>query len=66
MNSSRAWEIDMDIKNTAKNSGDRNAKIVAEDANTKAPTVLTCIPGINPVTAPHKTPIKQANIRSNI
>lgn len=66
INSSRAWEIDMEIKNTARNSGDKKARIEADAAKTNAPTVLTWIPGINPVTAPQRTPIIQANIRSKI
>lgn len=56
----------MEIKSTPKNSGDRNASTVADDANTNAPTVLTCIPGINPVTAPQRTPNIQAIISSRI
>jgi hypothetical protein len=66
MNSSSAWEIAIDIKRTPRNSGDKKARKEAEEANTKAPTVLTCIPGIKPVTAPQKTPIMQANISSII
>jgi hypothetical protein len=56
----------IDIKSTPKNSGDRKASTVADEANTKAPTVLTCIPCIKPVTAPQETPKIQANIRSKI
>jgi len=66
INSSRAWEIDIEIKNTPRNSGDRKARMVADDAKVKAPTVLTWIPGINPVTAPQRTPMIQANMRSKI
>lgn len=66
INSKSAWEMDIDIKNTPKTSGDKNASAVADDANTKAPTVLTCIPGIKPVTAPQMTPIMQAKMRSKI
>jgi hypothetical protein len=56
----------IEIKSTPKNSGDTKASTVAVEANTKAPTVLTCIPGIKPVTAPQRTPRIQANIRSKI
>jgi len=56
----------MDIKNTPRKSGDREASMVDDDAKIKAPTVLTWIPGIKPVTAPQRTPIKQANIKSII
>ena len=66
MNSSSACEMAIDIRITPKNSGDKKASKEAEEANTKAPTVLTCIPGINPVTAPQRTPIMQANISSII
>jgi hypothetical protein len=31
----------IDINSTPKNSGDRKASTVADEANTKAPTVLT-------------------------
>jgi len=37
-----------------------------EDAKINAPTVLTWIPGINPVIVPHKTPIMHDKIRSMI
>ena len=66
INSSRAWDMAMDIRRTPRTSGDRKAKIVADDANTNAPTVLTWIPGTNPVKVPQRTPIMQAKIRSKI
>jgi hypothetical protein len=56
----------MEIRSTQRNSGDMKVKREADDAKTKAPTVLTCIPGIKPVTAPHITPKRQAAIRSKI
>ena len=58
--------MDIEIKNTARNSGETEFKRKFEEANIKAPTVLTCIPGIIPVTAPHVTPIRQAINRSKI
>lgn len=57
MNSMRAWDIDIEIKNTHKISGDKKVKRKTDELKTNAPTVLTWIPGITPVTAPHKTPI---------
>jgi hypothetical protein len=62
----REWEIDMEIKNTPKNSGVYEFKRYVEDAKINAPTVLTWIPGIIPVKTPHKTPIRQATNRSKI
>ena len=56
----------MDIKNTARNSSENtfNKKVV--EVNTKAPTVLTWMPGIIPVNAPQITPKMHANRRSKI
>ncbi len=59
-------EMDIEIKNIAKNSVDTDFKRKVEEAKINAPTVLTCIPGIIPVTAPHTTPIRHANNRSKI
>ena len=56
----------MEIKNTPKNSGVKKFNRKVEKAKINAPTVLTWIPGIIPVTAPHKTPIRHANNRSKI
>lgn len=66
INSSNAWEMDMEIRSTPRNSGERKDNTVADDAKVKAPTVLTWIPGINPVTAPQRTPKIQAKMRSKI
>lgn len=65
MNSNRAWAIDMENNKTHKNSGDKLFNRNGDEANKKAPAVFTWIPGIKPVKVPHKTPIKQAIIRSN-
>ena len=60
MNSIRAWAIDIATIRTQRNSGDRNVNKKLEDANSIAPAVLTCIPGIIPVVVPINIPIKQA------
>jgi hypothetical protein len=62
----KEWEIDMEIKNTPRNSGEKDLRRKVEKAKRNAPTVLTWIPGIIPVTTPHKTPIRHANNRSKI
>ena len=60
MNSIRACAIDIATIRTQRNSGDRNVNKKLEDANSIAPAVLTCIPGIIPVVVPINIPIKQA------
>ena len=42
------------------------SKRKVDEAKIKAPTVLTWIPGMIPVIAPHITPIKHANNISKI
>jgi hypothetical protein len=51
---------------THKNSGDTTLKSEVEDANSIAPAVLTCMPGIIPVVVPIAIPIKQAITNSII
>lgn len=58
--------MDMDNKSTPKNSGDRKVKREVDNVKTKTPTVLTWIPGIRPVIAPHITPNIQAKSKSKI
>ena len=60
------WDMDIEIKNTPRYSGENEVRRNDEDAKTNAPTVLTWIPGIIPVTAPQTTPIMHAIIRSKI
>ena len=52
--------MDIEIKNIVKNSIETEFRRKVEQAKINAPTVLTWIPGIMPVTAPHKTPIRHA------
>jgi len=40
------WEMDIEIKNTPRNSGENEVKREDEEAKTNAPTVLTWTPGI--------------------
>lgn len=65
-NSIRACAMDIATKNTHRNSGEKIPSKNADEAKIIAPAVLTWIPGIIPVTAPHKIPKKQAKIRSSI
>jgi len=51
---------------THKNSGDKKVNRNVEDANSIAPAVFTCIPGIIPVIVPIDIPIKQAITNSII
>ncbi len=65
-NSMRAWAMDIATITTQRNSGDMNVRRKVEDANSIAPAVLTCIPGIIPVMVPIDMPIKQAMTNSII
>lgn len=65
INSSKAWEIDIESKNTAKTSGGYEYKRNGDTEKTNAPAVFTWIPGIKPVITPPKTPIIHASMRSN-
>lgn len=57
--------MDMEIKNTHRTSGERKVKRKADEVKTNAPTVLTWIPGITPVNAPHNTPKIHEKMISN-
>ena len=63
-NSISACAIDIATIITHKNSGDKNVRRNVEDANSIAPAVFTCMPGIIPVMVPIDIPIKQAIINS--
>lgn len=65
MNSRRAWDMDMESKNTARTSGDMKVNKNAEDVNRNAPTVFTWIPGIKPVTVPQITPKRHTSMSSH-
>lgn len=65
-NSIRACAIDIATITVQRNSGVRNVSRNVEDANSIAPAVLTCIPGIMPVIVPINMPIKQAITKSII
>ena len=58
--------MDIATITTQRNSGDMNVRRKVEDANSIAPAVLTCIPGIIPVMVPIDMPIKQAMTNSII
>ena len=63
-NSINACAIDIATIITHKNSGDKKVRRNVEDANSIAPAVFTCMPGIIPVMVPIDIPIKQAIINS--
>ena len=63
-NSISACAIDIATIITHKNSGDKKVRRNVEDANSIAPAVFTCMPGIIPVMVPIDIPIKQAIINS--
>ena len=60
------WDIDIEIKNTPRYSGENEFKRKGEEAKINAPTVFTWRPGIIPVIAPQTTPNKHAIRRSKI
>lgn len=59
-NSINAWAIDIETIKTQRNSGDNCVNKIFDDANSIAPAVFTCIPGIIPVVVPINIPIKHA------
>ena len=59
-NSISAWAIDIETIKTQRNSAETWDNKKADDANSIAPAVLTCIPGIKPVVVPINIPIKHA------
>lgn len=65
-NSISACAIDIATIITHKNSGDNNVSKNVDEANSIAPAVFTCIPGIIPVIVPIPIPIKQAITNSII
>jgi hypothetical protein len=65
MNSRRAWDMDIESRNTARTSGDMKVKRNAEDVKRNAPTVFTWIPGIKPVIVPQSTPKRHTRISSH-
>ena len=52
--------MDIETMSTHRNSGDTMVNNSVDDANSIAPAVLTCIPGIMPVVVPIAIPIKHA------
>ena len=65
-NSIKAWAIDIETIRTQRNSGDNCVNKRLDDANSIAPAVLTCIPGIIPVAVPISMPMKHAITNSII
>ncbi len=65
-NSINACAIDMATIITHRNSGDKKVNMNVDEANSIAPAVFTCIPGIMPVIVPIDMPIKQAITNSII
>lgn len=59
------WEMDIEIKNTPRNSGENEVKREDKEAKTNASTVLTWTP-VLPVIAPQTTPIRHTTNRSII
>ena len=58
--------MDIETISTHRNSGDTMVNNSVDDANSIAPAVLTCIPGMIPVVVPINMPIKQAITNSTI